>query len=177
MGLTIRTQTESVVVGMGHQLLGVGESYYFMNPVVILDTVHGLDRSFKVGVPSTIDGVPLISGVITQDRNQGIAGFVGEQPQGIKFNIQVRDSGGLMKTFHIQLTPMREFYPILAFIAAYQAVYKTINRIGSGTARIHYIIKGEGLQNPIEREDIFVTSSDIAFLGPLQLARVLYLLA
>lgn len=176
--IPVGDRTKSVIVGFGHPMLEEGESYYFLNPVAVLDTVDTLKSPFKLGVPVGIPGAPVLSGVILEDRYQGIAGIIGEQPQSIKFNLRVRDEDrGLEDEYHIDLVPMRDFYPVMALIAGYDGVYSTINRVGAGTMKIHYTIRGQGMPKVLERDDIFVDSWDIALTGPLQIGRVAYLLA
>lgn len=173
-----RGEIRNVMVGFGHYMLEAGESHYFLNPVSVLDTVDTLRGPFKIGAPGGIPGAIRIPGAILEDRYQGIAGATGIQTRSIKLNFRVRDNDlGVAEEFHVDIVPMRDLYPVLSLIAGYDAVYTTINRVGAGTMRIRYTIKGWGMPRDLVREDIFVSPWDIALTGPLQIARIAYLLA
>lgn len=170
----------TVAVGLGHPVLGAGDVHYLLSPVAILDTVQTLLRSFKLAVPIGIPGAPVVSGSVTHDRDQGVAAIVGEKPRTIRLTMRVEDSDrrpGKYDTYSVDVTPMPQYFPVLTLIAGYQAVYSTLNRVGPGTMSIRYTIRGDGLPRDIVREDVFVANDNIGLLGPLQVARVAYLLA
>lgn len=174
-------QPTSIVVGLAHSLLDTGRSEYILNPIAILDTVQGINRSWKVGVPVGIPAAPVVAGVVSWDANPGLAAVVGKEPRLIRLNVTVEDLDrpGVKDSYSFDIVPMKDrlLYPLLTLIAGYDAVYTTLGRVGAGTMWLDYTIKGHGLPRDIRREDVFVANDDIGLLGPLQVARVAYLLA
>lgn len=63
--------TKSVIVGFGHPMLEEGESYYFLNPIAVLDTVDTLESPFKLGVPARD---PRCTGALGSDLGGPLSG-------------------------------------------------------------------------------------------------------
>lgn len=51
-----------------------------------------------------------------------------------------------------------------------EAIDRTLNRIGPGTVRLDYTIRGAGMPQDLNRSDIFFSTQDVAGLPSLQLA-------
>lgn len=179
--VVVAGEPRKIVVGMAHPLFDTGRSEYILNPIAILDTVQGVDLSWKIGVPIGIPGSPVVAGVVSWDADPGIAAVVGKEPRLIRVNVVVEDLDrpGVEGNYSFDIVPMRDrlLFPLLTLIAGYDAVYTTLGRVGAGTMWLDYTIKGHGLPRDIRREDVFVANDDIGLLGPLQVARVAYLLA
>jgi hypothetical protein len=83
---------------------------------------------------------------------------------------------GTIREFEVNLAEAGNFVPFLVFIALLQAVDTTMNRIGPGTMKIEYTIRGSEMPKKLVRSDVFTSFSDIALFGPLQVAQVVFTL-
>jgi hypothetical protein len=62
-------------------------------------------------------------------------------------------------------------------VAGVEAVDSALDRIGPGTARVKYTISGRGLPRPLTRENVFLSTEDIAVYVPWEAALVLDVLS
>ncbi len=67
--------------------------------------------------------------------------------------------------------------PLLFYVAGVEAVDSALDRIGPGTVRVKYTISGRGLPRTFTRENVFLSTSDIAVYAPWEAALVLDILA
>jgi hypothetical protein len=70
----------------------------------------------------------------------------------------------------------RQLGPVLALSSAMEAVDRALDRIGEGTARIRFTLRGRGLDAPIVRENTFYHARDIGSAALLELPEALRLL-
>ena len=169
---TLTYREGKLVLSFGHPFLLRGNTEMFLAAIKVLDTVQSLQMPFKFGVP---DGR---RGAVLEDRFQGIAGALGVDPKSVGLRITVRDRArGVKRDFDVDLVSDPDLLPSLLYSVILNSIDTTINRIGPGTLKVDYIFRGAGLEERVERQDIFYSFSDIATSAPLQIAQVGYLLA
>lgn len=160
-----------IILAFGHPFLFNGSSQLFLTKAHILDTVESLEFPFKYGVPTEKIGA------IFEDRAQGVAGALGVKPASIEISVGVKDlDKELAKEFSIQIARDPKFSPQLIYSTLLQTVNTTLNRIGKGSLKISYQIRGDGLPKNLNREDFFYSFEDVAPLGPLQVAQAAFVL-
>jgi hypothetical protein len=157
------------ILAFGHPFLFTGPCRYFLTGATILDTVAAMDVSYKFGTLTDLRG-----GVFV-DRWSGIGGRTDLVPLSIALKFTM--SGEAEGNFSVQVVDEPRLSPLLFYVAGVEAVDETINRIGPGTARVKYTINGRGLPHPFTRENVFLSTSDLAVYIPWEAALVLDVLA
>ena len=161
------------VLAFGHPFLKKGQANYFMTNAHVFTTLAGLENAFKVGV--TGEAV----GMISQDRGAGVGGLTGRYPTIIPVRILVKDnSTGASRDAAVQVIQDDQLSPILAAATVFNVIDKTLDRAGSGTARLSFEISGRHM--PVEtmkRDNMFYTAGSIAELAVSELHEALSVLA
>jgi len=169
---TLTYREGDLILSFGHPFLLRGATEMFLTRVRVLDTVQSLQIPFKFGVPDER------LGAVLEDRFQGIAGALGVEPESVALRITVRDKAREVKRdFDVDLISDPDLLPALLYVVTLNSIDTAINRIGPGTLKVDYVFRGAGLDERVERQDIFYSFSDIAATAPLQIAQVGYLLA
>lgn len=166
---TVTLVEDEKILAFGHPFLHSGSCSYFLTGADVLDTVAAYDVSYKFG---TIGDV---RGGIYVDRWAGIAGRTDRVPSSVATEIAVQGEGqGRLST---KIVDEPRFLPLLFYAAGVEAVDEALNRVGPGTARVKYRISGRGLSRPFERENVFLSTADIAVYVPLEAALILDILS
>ena len=164
---TITYRDGDTLVGYGHSFIDNGSSQFPLASVSIIDTMKSLQASFKLGTL----GDPL--GTILEDRTAAIGGRLGPVADLIDVSLGVRDADrGVENTYDIGLVKEPRLIPDLLLSTGYAAVDKTLDRIGQGTVEVTYQILGDNMPFPLERKDVFFSSTDVAVYAPWQLASI-----
>jgi hypothetical protein len=110
-------------------------------------------------------------GGIYADRWVGIGGFLGLEPKGVNALYQISDHTEL-HTEHLRCRIADEprLTPLLLYIAGLEATDRTLDRIGPGTALVRFTIDGENMPWPFVRQNVYLSTSDIAAWIPLEAA-------
>ncbi len=166
---TVTWVEDEKILAFGHPFLFSGPCRYFLTGAAVLDTVAAMDVSYKFGTLTDLRG-----GVFV-DRWAGIAGRTDRRPLPIEAKFTV--VGEATGKFQVQLVEEPRLSPLLFYAAGVEAVDETLNRIGPGTARVKYTINGRGLPRPFTRENVFLSTSDLAVYIPWEAALVLDVLA
>lgn len=159
LGTVTWTDDAGQVLAFGHPFMQRGESNFFMNKVWVLGCVPNLQSSYKVGNIS--DAI----GTFTQDRASGIGGRVGVLPSVIPLSIAVTDlDRGRADTLRVQLIEDEKLLPTLTDAAVVNALSKTLDRTGGGTAKVRFAIHGVDSKKEqllIERENMYYSPDAI----------------
>ena len=157
------------ILAFGHPFLFTGPCRYFLTGAAILDTVAAMDISYKFGTLTDLRG-----GVFV-DRWSGIGGRTDLVPSSIALKFAVR--GEAEGNFSVRVVDEPRLFPLLFYVAGVEAEDETINRIGPGTAQVKYTIRGRGLPRPFTRENVFLSTSDLAGYIPWEATLILDVLA
>lgn len=168
---TLTFREGNAIVGFGHPFLLNGEASFPLTTAHIYDTIKAYDASFKLGaIGETI-------GAITEDRMSGIGGFAGEPADMVDLSLSVEDlDTGLIRNFQIELVDEPRLMWELLLASGFEAIDSTLDRIGQGTVEVTYRITGDGMPAPLTREDIFLSTRDLALYPPIELASIVSLL-
>ncbi|XER14466.1 hypothetical protein SATMO3_47490 [Sporomusa aerivorans] len=161
------------ILAFGHPFLKRGNANYFLTDAEVYDTVNGLENSFKLGTSTEAIGM------INQDRGAGIAGQLGKFPAIVPLRISVTDKTlGRTNDLWAQVVQDEELAPTLSAVSVFNAIEKTTDRVGSGTARVQFQISAAGIPGGmLSRENMFYTQGNIGELAIAEIHEALALLA
>jgi hypothetical protein len=112
-------------------------------------------------------------GTLTQDRLAGIAGVLGDAPDGSPITSTVMDlDTGRTRTGESEAI-FPDFLPFLAFSHLFQNIDVTIDRIGPGSSAIEYTIRGtrdRGTTWELTRTTRYASPFDISFESVFEVA-------
>jgi hypothetical protein len=164
---TLTYRDDDTLVGFGHPFISNGPSNFPMTTVSIIDTMKTYTASFKLGtLGDTI-------GTIFEDRTAAIGGRIGPETDTIELVLGVHDlDRDVTKDFAVGLVDEPRLMPELLLSTGFEAIDRTLDRIGSGTVEVTYQILGDGMEVPLERTDVFLSSVDIAVYAPWQMAGI-----
>lgn len=145
------------VLAFGHPFLKKGNIGYFMTNAYMFTTVKGLENSFKVGA------VGEAVGIINQDRGAAIAGEQGLYPVIVPLNIKVTDAAtGRSQEAAVQVVKDEQIGPVLSAVMVFNVIDKTMDRTGSGTAKVSFSISSNDLPGgAMKRENMFYSPASI----------------
>jgi len=144
-------------VGFGHSFLHKGDVNYFAAPAVIHYTMPNLE------VPYKIASAGASVGSIYQDRSAGVAGLLGTEAAYIPINITVTDvERQRQDVYRVESVTDSRLLSALVISSVYQGIDSTLDRIGSGTAYVRLEFHAHNLPQPVIRENMFYSDSDIA---------------
>lgn len=160
------------ILAFGHPFLKRGKANYFLTDADVFTTISGLENSFKVGTSTEAIGV------INQDRGAGVAGKLGKFPGIVPLRISVTDKNlGQTNDMWAQVIQDEELAPTLAAVSVFNAIEKTTDRVGSGTAKISFEISANGIPGQaLKRENMFYTQGNIGELAVAEVHEALALL-
>lgn len=145
------------VLAFGHPFLKKGNANYLMTNAYIFSTVKGLQDGFKVGTTGQLVGL------VNQDRGAGIAGEIGKYPSIIPLRITVKDNNlDRTQDLAMQVVQDEQLSPVLTATTVANAMEKTMDRVGAGTARISFEISARNMPGDVlKRENMFYSPANI----------------
>lgn len=159
------------VLAFGHPLANLGRTSYVLTNATVFQTLKSSSRNIAVGAA----GSPV--GVISEDRPAAIGGTLGVLPRVFGVQVQVRDADtGASRRFVFQVVPSKELAPTLVTLGVEGAVQRALNRAGEGTARVRMVLRARGLPQPVVRENLFYSGTDITVDALSELPEALHLL-
>lgn len=149
------------VLAFGHPFLKKGNVNYLMTNSYIFTTVSGLENSFKIGTSDTLVGI------VNQDRGVGLAGRVGRYPVIAPMLITVRDNDlNRADKYAVQVVQDEQLTPLLSAVTVFNAITKTMDRTGPGTAKVSFEITGRDLPgDKLVRENMFYSPASVGELA------------
>ena len=138
-----------------------GSVDFFAAGAYVHEVVSSIEVPFKIGAP--LEAV----GRLTQDRQAGVAGRLGELPQAILVEVDVYDAASERLTrFSAEIAHDETLTVPLLAITLLEAFDRGLDRIGPGTATVMArVIAGvEGMELPrvLARDNLFYSASDIS---------------
>lgn len=156
-GTITEVDEQNRFVGFGHSFLHKGDANYFVAPAVIHYTMPGLEIPYKIASAGASVGA------IYQDRAAGVAGTLDTQAAYIPINITVTDvERQRQDVYRVESIADSSLLAALVISSAYQGIDSSLDRIGSGTAYVRLEFHTHDLPQPIIRENMFYSDSDIA---------------
>jgi len=171
-GTVTEVDEQNRFVGFGHSFLHKGDVNYFVAPAVIHYTLPNLE------VPYKIASAGASVGAIYQDRSVGVAGLLDAEAAYIPINISVTDlERQHQDVYRVESIADSTLLTALVISSAYQGIDSSLDRIGSGTAYVRLEFHAHNLPQPIIRENMFYSDSDIAVWSLSDLSEGLEVLA
>lgn len=168
---TVTTIDRDRFLAFGHSFTNKGEVDYLALQAYIAHTVKSPVMSFKIGIP--IQPV----GRVVQDRQAGIAGRLKETPKLIPVAVTATDADRkITRNTHFQVVNNEQVYRDLIVAGVTDAIDQTIDRVGSGSAKIRVKIETGTHSEPIVRENRFY-GKDIAIDCTTDLRNLLEILS
>ncbi|MDD2912458.1 MAG: SpoIVB peptidase S55 domain-containing protein [Candidatus Bipolaricaulis anaerobius] len=154
---TVTLVEGKAVLAFGHPFLFTGPARYFLTQAHVFDTVAALDFSYKLGT------VGEVVGGVFADRSAGVGGVIGRIPSGLSASFRIRDLGRAEdEVLTVELVDEPQLSALLLYVAGLEAADRALDRIGPGTATLNYTLTGRGLPRPLTRENVFLSTADIA---------------
>ncbi len=153
---TLTYRSKNFFLAFGHPIFRKGDVDFLFSSAYIFGVVPSLEIPFKLGAPIR----PI--GKVTQDRGQGVGGFIGEYPRVISIIIEVKDEDyKRTRFFRVKSVQDEDLFPIILLVSVLEGIDKSINRVGKGTSSITVSLNRGGV--PIAKIDnMFFSSEDIA---------------
>ena len=164
---TITYRDGESLIAYGHPFISNGTSSFPLTSVSVIDTMKSLQASFKLGTLG--DSL----GTILEDRTAAIAGQLGPVARLIDLTWALYDADrNVDATFSVGLVDEPRLMPELLLSTGFEAIDTTLDRVGQGTVEVAYKIYGDNMPFPLERGDVFFSSTDVAIYAPWQLASI-----
>jgi len=136
-------------LAFGHPFLMDGKTDLPFLTTKIVYTMPSLDRSYKLGEPIEVVGT------ITQDRSTCIAGQLRQIPRMVNFHLEVVDRDlDRTRRFNYSIVDKQDWLPFLGYLVPMEGLMYGNDRMGPATCKIGFSIRGEGLAEPVERENL-----------------------
>lgn len=145
---TVTFRDGEKVYAFGHPFLSLGTADLPMSESHVITVIPNLNNSFKLAVPDAMVGT------MTQDRNTGVFGKLGQAPKMIPVKLNLQTSREKQETFNFEVAKDDFLTPLLLNIAIYNSISAMERSIGDSTIQIEGDIKVKG-QEPIKIERRF----------------------
>lgn len=167
---TLRVGNKALICG--HPWDQFGRVAYGLTTSEVVLVIRGTERNFKEF------NLGDLVGQIDLDRGSAIRGVIGQLPRMFAVRITVVDADSGTRVTKGALVVRRPdlvklFVPFTALSAVDSARDQTF---GEGTARVKMVVRASGLPVPLERENVFYSSRDVASASMLDLPLVMQFL-
>lgn len=127
---TVTYRDGEKVYAFGHQFLNLGSANMPMSESSVLIVVPNANNSFKLAVPEAMVGI------LSQDRQTGIMGKLGEQAQMIPVEINVQTSRNQRQSYKFEVVKDSFLTPLLLNITLFNSITATERSLGDSTISI-----------------------------------------
>ncbi|MBF0547111.1 MAG: hypothetical protein HQM08_21905 [Candidatus Riflebacteria bacterium] len=147
------------VLAFAHSFLKKGNVAYLMTQAHIYHCFSSVQMPFKIGAPTEN------LGIITQDREKGIAGEIGRFPAMIPIQLDMTDKD-LKRTRSINFQVVKDPGVLSTVLEStlLQAIEGVIDRSGEGTALLSISLdaaNSKGAKYNLHKENLFYSKADI----------------
>lgn len=147
------------ILALAHSFLKKGTVSYLMTGAFIHHSFASVEMPFKIGAPTEM------LGVITQDREKGLAGHVGVLPEMVPITIDVYDKDiRASKTINYQIVKDPQIFTMVLESTLVQGLEGVMDRSGGGTAQMSVsldCLTQSGKTTNFRRENLFYSRNDI----------------
>ena len=166
---TVTAVDDKRILAFGHSYTHRGNVNYFMTDASVISTIHGPTSGMKLG---TVSG---IIGRISQDRQDGIGGTLGQYPQTVPIIVTVHDKDTNRDiTYNTMVAFDEDVVAAVAPAAVYSSIQSTLDRQDASTASLKFALRSNyGPDGLIERRNMFYDSEDVAKAAVSELTDVL----
>ena len=145
------------ILGFGHPFLHRGNVNYFMTDATVVGTISGQSNGMKIA------NIGNIIGRISQDRETGIAGTIGDFPTVVPVKVRIKDTTlGRTDDYGARIAYDEDFLPELSGGIAYAAMTKTSDTLAGSKANVYFIIRTNAAEGgKFERSNMFYNTADV----------------
>ena len=157
------------ILGFGHPFLHRGNVNYFMTDATVVGTISGQSNGMKIA------NIGNIIGRISQDRETGIAGTIGDFPTVVPGKVRIKDTTlGRTDDYGARIAYDEDFLPELSGGIAYAAMTKTSDTLAGSTANVHFTIRTNAAEGgKFERSNMFYNTADVGQIAVGELMRAM----
>ena len=154
---TVTAVDGNKVLAFGHPFLHKGNVNYFMTDATVVGTIAGQSNGMKIA------NIGNIIGRISQDRETGIAGTIGDFPTVVPVKVRIKDTTlGRTDDYGARIAYDEDFLPELSGGIAYAAMTKTSDTLAGSTANVHFTIRTNAAEGgKFERSNMFYNTADV----------------
>lgn len=145
---TVTLRDGEKIYAFGHPFLSLGTSDLPMSESHVVTVVPNINNSFKLAVPDALVGA------MTQDRNTGVFGNLGQSPNMIPVKLTVQTSRNNQETYNFEVAKDDFLTPLLLNITTFNSLTATERGLGQTMVSVTGEIKIKG-QEPIKIERRF----------------------
>lgn len=166
---TVTAVDDRRILAFGHSYTHRGNVNYFMTDASVVSTIHGPTSGMKLG---SVSG---IIGRISQDRQDGIGGTLGQFPQTVPIIVTVHDKDTDREvTYNTMVAFDEEVLAAIAPAAVYSSIQSILDRQDASTASLKFALRSSyGPNGLIERRNMFYDGEDVAMAAVSELTEVL----
>ncbi len=124
---TVTFRDGEQVYAFGHPFLNLGNTNFPMSEAKVVAIVPSIYNSFKLAVSDATVGS------MTEDRNTGVLGKLGQNPKMIPVNLILRTSRGKTEKLYFEVVEDELLTPLLLNIAVYNAIISNERSVGAAT--------------------------------------------
>jgi len=157
------------ILAFGHPFMNKGFINMPLTTAYIHQTIPSMLSSFKLGSTGKVVGA------ITQDRTAGIGGEIGSKTPMTLVRMHVTDKDlGKTERMYFEVIKDRDLTSALIISGLLGMLDSSLDRIGKGTAKVSWEIKGAGLPDgKVQRENMFFSPNDISAMSLLEIGEFL----
>ncbi len=135
---TVTLRDGEKVYAFGHPFLSLGSSSLPMSESHVVVVVPNINNSFKLAVPDDMVGT------MTQDRNTGVFGKLGQQPNMIPVKLNIETSRNQKQSYYFEVAKDDFLTPLLINISVYNSITATERGLGETTISVNGEVKIKG---------------------------------
>ncbi|MEK7723063.1 MAG: hypothetical protein AAB336_01825 [Acidobacteriota bacterium] len=133
------------IYAFGHPFLSLGTSDLAMSESHVVTVIPNINNSFKLAVPDAMVGT------MTQDRNTGVFGNLGQTPKMIPVKVNVQTSRNNQETYNFEIANDAFLTPLLLNMTIFNSLTATERGLGDTMVNLNGEVKIKG-QQPIKLE-------------------------
>lgn len=145
---TVTLRDGEKIYAFGHPFLSLGSSDLPMSESHVVTVVPNINNSFKLAVPDAMVGT------MTQDRNTGVFGNLGQSPKMVPVKVNVQTSRNNQETYNFEVANDDFLTPLLLNMTIFNSLTATERGLGDTMITVEGEIKIKG-QEPIKIERRF----------------------
>lgn len=157
---TLTHRYKNRILMLAHSFLKKGRVKFLMTGAHIYHSFASVQMPFKIGAPTEM------LGIITQDREKGLCGEIGQFPEMVPVQIEVSDKDlGITRSINYQIVRDPSVINMVLETTMIQALEGVTDREGAGTALMGIsldCLNEVGEKYSFRRENMFYSKSDIS---------------
>lgn len=135
---TVTFRDGDKVYAFGHQFLNLGSANMPMSESSVITVIPNANNSFKLSVPEAMVGA------MSQDRQTGILGKLGDQAKMIPVELNVQTSRNQKQTYKFEVVNDSFLTPLLLNITVFNSITATERSLGDSTISVRGQINIKG---------------------------------